>query len=157
MSALLLYFCSESLPCFSSPSGSDLLEAAGTQQAIARDLLEVAHGADTAQIKRRDRRRLVGSQQRLVHHVFKDARQRQRREAGANRCGTVAEHARNIVAFQSGAFSDEFSQADVPKRIGSVERPLAISLEQLRFVESYRQTSKLLRELRVRYIGWLAC
>jgi hypothetical protein len=42
------------------------------------------------------------------------------------------------VALQSRAFSDKFSQADVPERIGGVERSLAIGLEQLGFIKSNR-------------------
>ncbi len=44
----------------------------------------------------------------------------------------------NVVALQSRAFSDKFSQANVPKWIGSIKRSLSIGLEQLRFVESNR-------------------
>ncbi len=43
--------------------GRNLFEATGTEQSIARDLLEVAHSPDAAQIKRSDRRRLVGRQE----------------------------------------------------------------------------------------------
>ena len=76
--------------------GSDLLKATGTEQSIARDLLEVAYSPDAAKVKRCDRCRLIGRQKRLVHDVLKDAGQRHRRESGTNRCRSIAEDARNI-------------------------------------------------------------
>ena len=87
--------------------GSDLLKATGTEQSIARDLLEVAYSPDAAQVKRCDRCRLIGRQKRLVHDVLKDAGQRHRRESGTNRCRSIAEDARNIEAFEPRALGDD--------------------------------------------------
>jgi len=78
------------------PVGGHLLKAAGAQQPIAGDLLEIAHRADRRQVERRDGRRLVSGQHRFVHHVFEDAGQAERGEAGPDRGRAVAEDAGSV-------------------------------------------------------------